>query len=129
MLNDALPLSLVEESGTAVLTLLGPLRRQELLASRLTRKEVSRHLLNMADALASLPTETRARLASLDFDGWTLIARGVRQRGAESDEALWFAVSSLVPATLIWLRHYRKADPELFSWTPKGIRDLGTQEP
>jgi hypothetical protein len=34
-----------------------------------------------------------------------------------------------VPATLIWLRHYRKVDPELFSWTPKGIRDLGTQEP
>ena len=32
------------------------------------------------------------------------------------DEALWFAVRSLVPATLMWLRVYRESNPELFGF-------------
>jgi hypothetical protein len=35
--------------------------------------------------------------------------------GPPQDEALRFAVQSLVPATLSWLRVYRQSEPDLFS--------------
>lgn len=128
MLN-ALLLSLVEEAGTSVLTLAGSLDRKDLLHSRLTRMEVSKQVLSMAENVGRLPPETRSLLAALDFEGWELASRLIRKAGPEGDDALWFAISSLVPATLLWLRRYRKSEPDIFSWTPESLRDLGTHDP
>jgi hypothetical protein len=36
--------------------------------------------------------------------------------GESQAEALWFAIASLVPATLLWLRVYKQAQPGLFAW-------------
>ena len=43
---------------------------------------------------------------------WLLVTIG----GLARDEALWFGVRSLVPATLSWLRVYRHSHPELFTY-------------
>lgn len=123
MLN-ALLLSLIEEAGSTMLTLVGSLEKGQLLRSRLTRSEVARQVLSIADSAARLPPETRALLAEVDWEGWKLTARVLKGRGREADEALWFAVSSLAPATLLSLRHYRNTEPEAFSWTPRSLRNL-----
>lgn len=128
MLN-ALLLSLIEEAGASVLTLMGSLNQKELLRSRLTRSEVNRQVLSMADFAARLPSETRTLMTALDWEAWELTAKLLKQTGPDADDALWFAVSSLVPATLLWLRHYRKTEPEVFSWTPESLRNLGEHEP
>jgi uncharacterized protein with HEPN domain len=122
MLN-ALLLSMIEEAGTAVLTLTATLDESQLIGSKLTRREVLRQVKAMADNAGRLPAETRKRLPDLDWEGWTFLAKRLEGDGREADEALWFAVHSLVPATLVGLRLYRKTQPELFSWIPSNLHD------
>jgi hypothetical protein len=45
-------------------------------------------------------------------------ARFAAPPGVALDEALWFAVQALVPATLLWLRVYQQSQPELFRMAP-----------
>ncbi len=122
MLN-AILLSLIEEAGTAVLTLTGSLDEGELLSARLTRREVSRQILNIAENADRLPAETRKRMAELDWEGWAIRAWQIKREGKAADEALWFAVRSLIPATLMTLWLYRKTQPDLFSWIPASLQD------
>ncbi|QSA99246.1 hypothetical protein [Methylococcus sp. EFPC2] len=122
MLN-AILLSIIEEAGAAVLTMTGSLEQGELLNSRLTRREVSRQILIIAENADRLPGETRKRMAELDWEGWAVTAKQIKREGKEADEALWFAVRSLVPAMLINLRLYRKTQPDLFSWIPASLHD------
>lgn len=109
-------LHLIQDAGEAVLTLCEGLQREEFLRSRLTRGEVQRQLQRLAGALADAPDALRHQLPEIDWAGW----RGTRLAlaegpGAPLDEALWFAVQSLVPATLSWLRVYRQEQPGLFT--------------
>jgi uncharacterized protein with HEPN domain len=113
MLNAAL-LSIIEEAGTAVLTLTEGLEEAELLGSRLTRAEVQRQVKIMSDIAAQLPIDARQLLAEIDWDGWQTVARQLSEGGAPADTALWFATRSLVPAILMWLRVYQQNQPELF---------------
>lgn len=118
MLSGAL-LSIVEDACTTVLTLTEGLEEEEFLRSRLTRQEVTRQLRTLSDTLANVPPEVRARLPELDWDGWRACAQQFAgPAGGTQDEALWFAVRSLAPATVMWLRVHRKSQPELFSFTP-----------
>lgn len=123
MLNNAILLSIIEEAGMGALTLTGSLNEGEFLSSRLTRREVSRQILIIADNARRLPAEIRQRMAELDWDGWAITARQIQREGREADEALWFAARSLIPATLIGLRLYRKTQPDLFSWIPASLHD------
>lgn len=109
------PLSLIEEAGVAVLTLTEGLEQSEFLGSFLTRREVRRQIDTITLTVANLPTASRQRLPEIDWDGWTACALGLDQGGEAEDDALWFALRSLVPATLMWLRVYRSNQPELFS--------------
>lgn len=107
-------LGTIQEAGEAVLTLTEGLEEGELLGSRLTRAEVTRQLGVLASALRSLPDSAHQTMPEIDWPGWRALASGLAMEGAARDEALWFGVQSLVPATLSWLRLYRQSHPELF---------------
>ncbi len=117
MLNAAL-LSIIEEAGIAVLTLTEGLERDEFINSRLTRAETQRQLKIMCDTTANLPAQTQTLLAEVDWKGWDTVAHQLGGNHTEMEEALWFAVRSLVPATLMWLRVYRKEQPQVFKFEP-----------
>ena len=117
MLNASL-LSIIEEAGAAVLILSEGLEKDEFLASRLTRAETQRQVKTLSESIANLAPQTLSTLAEVDWAGWHSVARQLgADKGAEQ-EALWFAVRSLVPATLMWLRVYRKEQPEIFECKP-----------
>jgi uncharacterized protein with HEPN domain len=126
MLNASL-LSIIEEAGVAVLTLTEGLEKDEFLASRLTRAETQCQLKIMGDSAANLPPQMQALLAEVDWSGWQRVAQRLGASGDAEQEALWFAVRSLVPATLMWLRVYRTNQPEVFECKP--IADLGGARP
>jgi uncharacterized protein with HEPN domain len=112
-------LALIEQAGTAVAILVEGLARDELLRSRLTRREVLRQLQTLADSAAQVSPGARADMPELDWIGWdamrTCFAAPI---GQALDEALWFAAQALVPATLLWLRVYQQSQPELFRMAP-----------
>jgi uncharacterized protein with HEPN domain len=114
---SAAMLTLIEEAGEGVLVLVDDLDEASLLRSRLTRAEVRKQLLTMADTLSNLPDEARAKMPEIDWGLWQTTATRLRGGREEQDEVLWFAVRSLVPATLSWMRVYRRGSPELFSFT------------
>lgn len=112
-------LALIEQSGLAVVTLAEGLDEADLRRSRLTRAELLRHLRVLARSAVSVPPSARGDMPELDWDGWrTMVAQLQADHGEEVDEALWFAVSSLVPASLLWLRVYRQSQPRLFEMSP-----------
>ena len=108
-------LKLIEDSATAATILIEGLARDELLRSRLTRAEVLRQLQALAASAAQMPPAERREMPELDWAGWdALRPRFDAAPGETLDEALWFACTSLVPATLLWLRVYRQSQPALF---------------
>jgi len=120
MLAAAL-LAIVEEACTSVLILTEEVSAEEFLRSRITRAEVLRQLRSVAAALGEVPQATRAALPEFEWAGWLATARNFdgpgTGNGDAAGEAIWFAVRSLVPATLMWLRVYRQSRPELFVFT------------
>lgn len=126
MLNASL-LSIIEEAGVAVLTLTEGVEKDEFLASHLTRAETQRQLKIMGESAANLPPQLQTVLAEVDWSGWQTVARQLGENRDAEQEALWFAVRSLVPATLMWLRVYRTNQPEVFECKP--IADLGGARP
>lgn len=115
---DAALLSIIEEAGIGVLTLTEGLQQDEFFVSRLTRQETQRQLKAMSTALAAVPQATQTRLAEIDWSGWQMVTRQLESPNNDAQSTLWFAVRSLVPATLMWLRVYRANQPELFAYTP-----------
>ncbi|WP_372524395.1 hypothetical protein [Piscinibacter sp.] len=114
LLSSAL-LSIVDEAGRAVLTLTEGLARDEFLGSRLTRAEVLRQTRVLAAGTADVPPGVRERMTEVDWAGWATLRRQLAAAApTEQGDALWFAVQSLVPATLLWLQVYRKNEPALF---------------
>lgn len=108
-------LAAIEAAGVAVLTLTEAVEATELLASKLTRREVERQLGVIADSAAQLDAATRAAVAEVDWAGWQALQPLLADSGADRDQALWQAVSERLPATLAWMRTYRANQPELFA--------------
>ncbi len=109
-------LSLIQDAGEAILVLTDSLEESELLRSRLTREEVRRQMLQLSETLLWLPEAAREALPEIDWAGWRATRLALEVSGSAQDEALWFGARSLVPATLSWLRVYRKERPDLFRW-------------
>jgi len=108
-------LALIEQAGLAVATLVESLSQDELLRSRLTRAEVMRQLRTLVASATGVAPAVRETMPELDWNGWAALGQQLAQPPGEAlDEALWFACSALVPATLLWLRVYRQAQPTLF---------------
>ena len=115
MLNAVL-FAIIEEAASTVLILTEAADQDELLASRLTCAEVQRQLLIMTGMIAEISAAPRACMPELEWAGWKVMPRALKGSKAKADEALWFAVRSLVPATIMWLRVYRQKRPELFTF-------------
>ncbi len=114
---SAAVLHTIEEAGAGILILTEGLERDEFLRSRLTRAEVSRQLLTLGSSLAQLPPEAHTAMPEIGWDGWRTSVRILAAPGPEQDDTLWFAVTSLVPATMMWLRVYRESQPGMFSFS------------
>lgn len=122
MLNASL-LSIIDEAGVAVLTLTEGLEKDEFLASRLTRAETLRQVRIMSASAANVPPQTKTLLPEVEWRGWHTVAQQLDESPETQGEILWFAVRSLVPATLMWLRVYRQNQPQVFQWAPVPLAD------
>lgn len=114
LLSGAL-LGIFEEAGTAVLTLAEGVEPEEFFTSRLTQQEVLRQMRVMAETAANVPDDLKRQMVEIDWAGWSMLGMQLTLTGGFERDALWFGVRSLVPATLMWLRVYRKNTPQLFS--------------
>lgn len=113
--------SLIEQTGLDVATLAEGLDEADLRRSRLTRAELLRQLRLMANSAVAVPPSAREDMPELDWEGWRLLALRLQaETGDDLDQALWFAIQSVVPATLLWLRVYRQNQPQLFVMAPAG---------
>jgi uncharacterized protein with HEPN domain len=117
MINAAM-LKVIQDCGEGVLVLTEGIEETELLHSRLTRAEVRRQLALMASTLAALPQAARAAMPELDWAAWRATELALDAAASAQAEALWFAVRSLVPATLNWLHVYRQEQPGWFAFRP-----------
>ncbi|HNK32940.1 MAG TPA: hypothetical protein PK403_11770, partial [Plasticicumulans sp.] len=93
-------LGVLEEAGTDVLTLAEGLGEDELLNSRITRTEIRRLLLRMAQTAANLPPALRTRVPEIDWDGWAALAIALNGSEAEVCDGLWHGVRSQVRSLL-----------------------------
>ena len=116
MIMTAAALGAVFEAGENVLTLVDGLQAAEFERSRMTRHEVRRQLLSIANALGILDEEARRRMPEIDWPAWAVIAAALRLQPADIDATAWFCASALLPATLMWLQVYRRAEPSLFGY-------------
>lgn len=115
---NAAMLKLIQDCGEGVLVLTDGLEESELRRSRLTRAEVHRQLELMAGTLGTLSESAHAAMPELDWASWRATAFALGMPDAARADAVWFAVCSLVPATLTWLRVYAQEQPSLFAFTP-----------
>jgi uncharacterized protein with HEPN domain len=116
---DSALLGLMKQSGIAVATLIEGLEQEELLRSRLTRAEVLHQLKLLAESAAQVEPAMREAMPELDWSGWDAMrVRFAAPAGEALNETLWFACTSLMPATLLWLRVYQQSQPELFRMAP-----------
>jgi len=122
MLNSAL-FAIMEEAGAAVMILGEEVAREEFMASRLTRGEAQRQLLIMIGTIDSVPDSARDLLPELEWAGWSKLGHELQPGADHAEDALWFALRSLVPATLMWLQVYRRQRPELFTFTCSTLFD------
>lgn len=114
-------LNLIEQTGVDVATLAEGLDEADLRRSRLTRAELLRRLRLLARSAIAVPPSVRDDMPELDWEGWRLLALRLQaEAGGDLDEAIWFAIHSVVPATLLWLRVYHQSQPQLFSMTAAG---------
>lgn len=108
-------LKTMEETGVGVLTLVEGVQDTDLLASRLTRQEVTRLARLMLEAAAALPSEIRQAMPEIDWSGMTAVGKTLAgEPGAALDEALVFCSRALTPALMMWLRVYQQQHPDWF---------------
>jgi len=108
-------LGILEEASEAIMTLTEGIEPEEFFGSRITQQEVLRQMRIMAESAANLPDELKWQMPEIEWSGWAVLDSQLKLVGGFERDALWFAVRSMVPATLMWLRVYRKNQPELFS--------------
>lgn len=117
MLQAAM-LKVIQEAGEGVLVLLENVEADEFRRSRLTRQEVRRLLGLMADTLTGLPCAARQVMPEVDWGSWRSLQHGLVSPSLDTDELAWDAARGLVPATLTWMRVYRRSEPTLFDFKP-----------
>lgn len=92
---------------TAVLTLAEGLDRSELARAPLTRAEIRRQLGLAIIAVEGLWADSTApEMPELDPGAWSRIASNLACGGQPEQDAIWYAIQQLAPATLGWCRVY-----------------------
>lgn len=110
-------LKLIQDSGEGLLVLIDGLTAEEFHRSRLTRQEVRRLLLTLAQTLVALPDELQQAMPEIDWDAWQAVATALPSAAIAQDELAWDSGQTLVPFTLSWLRLYRSHSPQWFAFT------------
>ncbi|WP_051378418.1 hypothetical protein [Derxia gummosa] len=116
-LLSAAQLGIFDDAGAVILSFSYENDPDAFFASRIARREVEARLATMADAARRLPPGLRAELEKVDWDAWWSLGETLASR-ADDDAArieLWKAIKTLVPESLLWLRRYKVARPELFA--------------
>lgn len=111
-------LGIMEEVSLAVLTLTEGVEPDEFFASKLTQREVLNLTRTLVETAENIPDEVKHKMLEIDWAGWSVLGTQLKVAGGFERDALWFAVRSLIPATMLWLRVFRKNEPQLFSLTP-----------
>lgn len=109
-------LGILQEAGNSIMIITDGLEYDEFFSSRITQQDVLRQLIAMTDTSLNLPYEIKQRMIEIDWEAWSALSIQFSKKGESMNEAVWFAVRSLVPATLLWLRVFHKNAPELFSF-------------
>jgi len=109
-------LGIIEDAARAMVLMTAEVDQEAFTRSRLTLPAVRRHVRTLVETAANLPENTRVSLDRVDWDAWVSVAQEADKGGAPAAAALWVAVRSLAPATLLWLATYRKHRPEFFSY-------------
>jgi uncharacterized protein with HEPN domain len=102
------------ESGGAVQVLIGDMDQAQYFASRLTRREIERHLRIMNETAAALPEDVRAQLSVVNWQAWIDLSAALPCDSRVQKDIVWHALETLVPITGYHLRHYKAKLPELF---------------
>ena len=111
-------LKTIEDAGVAILTLTEGLQDAELLASRLTRHEVTRQLRLLTAAAAALPPDIHQGMPELDWSGMAAMGAALAgSPGVAFDDAMLFGARALTPAAMMWLRVYKTQHPPWFAMT------------
>jgi uncharacterized protein with HEPN domain len=114
MLNRAM-FDIVRTSGQRVLQLVAQMQsEEELFASANTLGAIEDILLEMAHTIGNLTPAMRGHLPQLDWTGWRALHRCLRADLRPRREAVWYAIRSLVPATLELFDRLRRRQPFLF---------------
>ena len=94
-------LHLVRGSGQAVQALTAAMEGEdEFFASPNTLSTVESHLAVMAYWIGHMPAEAQGRWPALDWYGWAALHQDLASNTQPRREVVWYAVRSLVPATL-----------------------------
>jgi hypothetical protein len=64
-------------------------------------------LLTASQAIGSVSLQARETMPELDYAAWAMVGVRIATGGAVEDDARWFSIRALLPATLGWLRAYR----------------------
>ena len=106
---------IVTASGEAIRVLLAEMQDEaELFASATTLQVVEAQLLVIAQTLGHMSPALHQRLTRIDWHGWGELHRLLETDGKPRREEVWYAVRSLVPATLELLADLRRREPAWF---------------
>ena len=97
------------QSGESALVCIAEMQNEdELFASANTLAAVEGHLLAIARSLADLPPDAQLALPELDWRGWQAVHEHLAGKLAPRREEVWYAVTALVPATLVLIERLRR---------------------
>jgi len=106
---------IIQTSGRSIQALLAEMQdEQELFESAATLHAVEAQLLVMDQTLAHLAPELHQRLTRIDWQGWGELHRLLETDGQPRQEAVWYGLRSLVPATLELVGELRRREPLWF---------------
>ena len=117
MVSGAL-LGIIEEACEDILILVENVEPEEFFASKLTQKEAIRQIRIITESAANLPDDIKLKMKEIDWAGWQVLWAQVKTTGGFERDAIWFAIRSMVPATIMWLRVFRQSQPEIFAIKP-----------
>ncbi|WP_085315801.1 ribonuclease HepT family protein [Derxia lacustris] len=118
----AAQLGIFDDAGAVILSFSYETDAAAFFNSRMARRAVEERLRLMADVARRLPPAFRAAFDKIDWDAWWSVGETLAS-GADDEAArieLWKAIKTLAPESLLWLRRYKAARPELFALTPGG---------
>lgn len=107
----------LHDAGVAISLCASGWDQEAFFASRAARRKALQCLQVMVDSARDLPDAVSARLARIDWLGWEELRPALKAATAADRDRLWHAIGTLVPATVVELRRYRRLLPQLFEFS------------